>query len=149
MGKLLYFFILSLNLFDAPYENVVRDHDNINCLTFKCTVHIMSNVNNLRFRCHSRDDDLGDVTRNAGEEFDIRFCLHFFGRSRFSCHFYLDSKQQEFNVYELAPIFETQPYCFEGYDNLECYWKVEKDGFYIPRIFQPQPSDWVKVYDWK
>ncbi|KAF5790756.1 putative plant self-incompatibility S1 [Helianthus annuus] len=109
-------------------------------------VHIQTEVNNLRFHCHSKDDDLGNGTRNAGEEYQIRFCLDVFGRLLFTCHFNWESKQREFYVYHQAPLTRTQPYCVRVWPNLECYWRVENDGFYIPQIFVPQPGDWVKRY---
>ncbi|KAK1424049.1 hypothetical protein QVD17_19360 [Tagetes erecta] len=149
MGKLLFLLVLSFILSVASYANVVNTYDDINCVTYKGIVHIMSRVNNLRFHCHSKDDDLGDVTRNAGEEYQIRFCLDFFGRSRFRCHFYLESKQQDFNVYTEAPLTETQPYCYRGDYDMDCYWKVEEDGFYYPKTFRPELGDWVKKYSWE
>ncbi|KAK1438151.1 hypothetical protein QVD17_03954 [Tagetes erecta] len=91
----------------------------MNCVTKKCVVHIMSSVDNLRLHCRSKDDDLGDVTRNSGEEFDIRFCLDFLRRSRFSCNFYWESKQQEFDVYTEAPNLEGAKCNFQiNYPNL-------------------------------
>ncbi|KAF5787329.1 putative plant self-incompatibility S1 [Helianthus annuus] len=148
MGKLLFLFILSLNLCYAPYANVVGNYDNFSCITWKVVVHIQSEVNNLRFHCHSKDDDFGNVTRNAGEEYQIRFCLDFFRRSLFTCHFNWESKQQEFYVYHEAPLNRTNPYCIRLTLNMECYWRVENNGFYIPQTFLPQPGDWVKKFDW-
>ncbi|KAM0008853.1 putative plant self-incompatibility S1 [Helianthus debilis subsp. tardiflorus] len=148
MGKLLFLFIISLNLFSAPSANVVSAYNDINCVRLKAIVHIQVEVNNLRFHCHSKDDDLGNVTRNAGEEYQIRFCLDFFGRSLFTCQFDWESKHQQFNVYKESQLPIIQPYCIREPPNLECYWMVDKDRFYIPKTFEPQPSDWVKRYDW-
>ncbi|KAL4591030.1 hypothetical protein LXL04_003978 [Taraxacum kok-saghyz] len=45
---------------DVPYKYKA-------CVMSWYTIHIKSSVNNLVFRCQSKDDDLGEVTRNAGE----------------------------------------------------------------------------------
>ncbi|KAJ0744384.1 putative plant self-incompatibility S1 [Helianthus annuus] len=148
MGKLLFLFILLLNIFDTSYANIVSNYSDNNCITFQVVVHIQTQVNNLRLHCYSKDDDLGDVTRNAGEEYQIRFCLDLFGRSHFWCHFNWESKEEEFNVFkEVAPP-KSQPYCTQIGHNIECYWMVDNMGFWIPRTLQPQPSDWVRLYDW-
>nr|XP_043632938.1 self-incompatibility protein S1-like [Erigeron canadensis] len=119
------------------------------CITADTIVHIESNLNNLVLHCKSKDDDLGNVTRNSGEEFDIHFCADFWGRSVFSCEFYWESKHQEFTVYES----KHPEYCAKkddyGFYNTDCYWKIQEDGFYYPQYFEPEPNTWLKKYEWE
>ncbi|GJW49517.1 RNA-directed DNA polymerase, eukaryota, reverse transcriptase zinc-binding domain protein [Tanacetum coccineum] len=43
---------------------------------FSLIFDIEVDVNNFRFRCQSKGNDLGNVGRNAGEALDIKFCLN-------------------------------------------------------------------------
>ncbi|KAJ9555629.1 hypothetical protein OSB04_010243 [Centaurea solstitialis] len=110
------------------------------------TVHIESEVDNLEFRCQSKDDDLGNVVRNAGEDYDIKFCLNVWKSTLYFCHFYWEGKQQVFDVFSHGAL--SDKICFgrvHGFKN-DCYWSVREDGFYIPKsnIDSPYPLDWLK-----
>ncbi|KAI3523662.1 hypothetical protein L1887_01954 [Cichorium endivia] len=160
--RLLFLFILTLNLFNATHANVhnndvhaqeeKRDSDvpykYKACVMSWYTIHIESNVNNLVFRCQSKDDDLGSVTRNAGEMYEIKFCLNVWKSTVFFCHFYWESKQLMFEVFRQGKT--SHEYCFSrvhGFKN-DCYWMVRDDGFYIPQSSNP-PGNWVKKYYWQ
>ncbi|GJW07983.1 hypothetical protein Tco_1570406 [Tanacetum coccineum] len=89
--------------------------------SFSCS-DIEVDVNNFRFRCQSKDNDLGNVGRNAGEALDIKFCLN----------------------------NKSDPdYCFrnEHESKDDRLWLVKEDGFYAPLKYFPGPNDWVKRFD--
>ncbi|KAM0013923.1 putative plant self-incompatibility S1 [Helianthus debilis subsp. tardiflorus] len=158
MGKiglsfLFLFIFIALNL---VYANVDAGHGMGNtipkniCLMKRFIVHIESDVNNLRFHCKSKDDDLGIVIRNAGEEYDINFCINFARSTLYFCHFYWESNQKVFNVFA-TKAKHNPDYCFGGpWDaKVNCYWLVKDDGFYVAKFDNPGPDDWVKRYDWE
>lgn len=66
-------------------------------------VHINNNLhdgsNPLRLRCKSKDDDLGDKVRSVNEEFTFAFNEHVLGGTLFFCHFYWNSKDKSFDVF--------------------------------------------------
>ncbi|PWA87286.1 plant self-incompatibility S1 [Artemisia annua] len=150
MAKLLSLFILAINLVYATQANVVANEKAGCGLNRRYTAHIKVDVNNLRFRCQSKDNDLGDVVRNAGEEFNIRFCLNLFKTTLFFCHFHLGSKQRTFDVFSLKNGGDPD-YCFmsEHESKDDCFWLVKEDGFYAPLRNFPGPNDWVKRFDWE
>ncbi|CAI9290541.1 unnamed protein product [Lactuca saligna] len=140
MGKFLFLLIFAFILFHATHAN---DHNNDvhareekrdddvpykykACVMSWYTIHIKSNVNNLEFRCQSKDDDLGMVTRNAGEIYDIKFCLNVWKSTVFFCHFYWESKQRMFEV-----------------------WLKLWDQFLPPFLEERSivPSKWLKLWD--
>ena len=94
------------------------------------TVHIISEVPNtpspLRFRCQSKDDDLGTHTLNTSQEFNWKFTPNIFGRTLFFCHFYWDDKDKSFDVFN----YKLSPLCSGGLHS-DCYWVVKPDGFYL------------------
>ncbi|KAI3688372.1 hypothetical protein L1987_82084 [Smallanthus sonchifolius] len=119
------------------------------CITSGFTVHIESDVNNLMLHCQSKDDDLGEVHRNAGGEFDIKFCMNAWRTTLYFCHFYWQSKQRVFNVFALEHK-QVPEYCYtKTFWRSHCYWKVKADGFYVPTGNDSDPTTgWVKKYDW-
>ncbi|KAK1436191.1 hypothetical protein QVD17_01969 [Tagetes erecta] len=114
-------------------------------------VMIDSRVNNLRLHCKSGDDDLGDVWRNAGEEFSISFCLNIWKTTLYFCHFYWESKQKVFDVYAMERGNDPD-YCYTSqfFGQVECRWMVKDDGFYIARYPGPGQTSltWIKRFDW-
>lgn len=122
----------------------------INCFMKKVTVYIKSDVNSLKFHCKSKDDDLGDVTRNAGEGYEIHFCLNFWRSTLFFCHFYLGSKQRVVDVFATKRKHDPN-YCFTTTysPRINCYWLIKEDGFYVAKFDNPGPDDWFKKFDWE
>ncbi|KAK1434967.1 hypothetical protein QVD17_00722 [Tagetes erecta] len=148
MGKLLSLLVITLNLF---YTNGLVANKDVTPLCFMSSyiIHIKSNVNNLMLHCQSKDDDLGPVTRNAGEEFDIRFCINVWRTTLFYCHFNWQSKHQMFDVFALKKK-KVPEYCYaRSFGKLDCYWWVKDDGFYVPLSNEHTPNNWVKRYDWE
>ncbi|XP_071689339.1 S-protein homolog 2-like [Rutidosis leptorrhynchoides] len=149
MGYLLVIlFILTLNSFEASLAHVG------NCfITGEYKIHINSNVNNLHIHCKSKDDDLGDQYRNTGEEYDINFCIKMDGSTIFNCQFNWESKQAQFDVFNINGKTSRSPkYCHDKSTiqvKSDCYWHVEEDGFYIPGSFDPEPNNWQKLHDWE
>ncbi|XP_058219866.1 S-protein homolog 5-like [Rhododendron vialii] len=105
------FFILAIHFFPATLGFVA--------------MHIVSGVPNaptpLRFRCQSKDDDLGTHELQLSQEFSWEFQPKFFFRTLFFCHFYWGSKDRSFAVYDKRL---AQGYCTGN--NLRatynCYW---------------------------
>lgn len=92
-------------------------------------VHIISRVpNELRLRCQSADDDLGNRTLSTGAEFKWNFRLNFFETTLFFCHFYWGSKDKSFVTYDKNIDLK---YCRETSDQYNCYWEARPDGFYV------------------
>ncbi|KAL7184248.1 hypothetical protein ACSBR2_026407 [Camellia fascicularis] len=95
-------------------------------------VHIINslpaNDDHLQVRCQSKDDDLGMHTLTNGQEFNWKFHLNFQGSTLFFCHFYWDTKDISFDVYNR----HIYPSCgtLESHV-LNCYWSVRSDGFYL------------------
>ncbi|KAK1415162.1 hypothetical protein QVD17_30934 [Tagetes erecta] len=95
--------IISLNYQFFFYADAAKDlqmanmpKGKINGCSFN-KLHIVmidSNVSNLQLHCKSGDGDLGDVGRNAGEEFSISFCLNIWKTTLYFCHFYWEWKQK-------------------------------------------------------
>ncbi|KAK1436192.1 hypothetical protein QVD17_01970 [Tagetes erecta] len=121
-----------------------------NCFMKPVTVYIKSDVNNLRFHCKSKDDDLGEVRRNAGEEYDIHFCLNIWRSTLYFCHFYLGWKQRVMDVFATKNKHDPD-YCFStAYSaTVDCYWLIREDGFYVAKFKNPGPNDWLKKFDWE
>ncbi|KAK1425521.1 hypothetical protein QVD17_20874 [Tagetes erecta] len=138
---------------DSQMMNMPTDEKNGCSYKKPHIVVITSRVNNLRFHCKSKDDDLGEVTRNAGEAYSINFCVNMWSSTLYFCHFYLESKQRMFDVY--ATVKKHDPdYCYTGqyFGKVECNWLVKEDGFYIAKYPNPGQSgslEWVKRFDWE
>ncbi|XP_058201633.1 S-protein homolog 5-like [Rhododendron vialii] len=105
-------------------------------------VHIVSNVPNplLKFRCQSKDSDLGLRTLNDGQEFSWKFYPHIFFRTLFFCHFYWETKDKSFVVYNQ----EIDGSCKNKKSEFNCYFRVSPDGFY----FSNDNVNYKKINDW-
>ena len=78
------------------------------------------------FVAKSKDDDLGTHTLRTGQEFNWEFTPNFFGRTLFFCHFYWDTKDKSFAVFD-----NRLSYLCSKTFNSNCYWVVKPDGFYL------------------
>ena len=56
----------------------------------------------LQFRCQSGDDDLGYHTLNTMEECHFSFTVDFWDNTLFFCHFYWNSKDLSFVVFDTS-----------------------------------------------
>ncbi|XP_058202572.1 S-protein homolog 2-like [Rhododendron vialii] len=93
---------------------------------FKTTVHIKSAVGGqLRFRCQSKDDDLGNQTLSTGGYYDFHFHPSF--NTLLFCHFYWNSLDKSINVY--YPNLAGS--CEHGLVHYDCFWRVTPTGFYF------------------
>ncbi|KAL7177393.1 hypothetical protein ACSBR2_030700 [Camellia fascicularis] len=93
-------------------------------------VHIINDLpTNSHFfllvRCQSKDDDFGMHKLESGEEFCWRFKPNIIKTTLFFCHFYWDTKDAIFNVYDRKL---DDDYCYKFNT---CYWSVRDDGFYF------------------
>lgn len=116
-------------------------------LTKEYDVHIVNALpNNLTIHCASKDDDLGFHNLTDGADFTWRFCANLFGKTLFFCHFWWQSKEQMFDVFNK----EMAKKCSCGYQmgNL-CYWNIRADGFYFSKDYKPFPEGYVKEYEWR
>ncbi|XP_057497333.1 S-protein homolog 29-like [Actinidia eriantha] len=106
-------------------------------------IHVTSAVPNppspLRFRCQSKDNDLGLKTLVEGQEFSWRFQLHVPSVTVYSCHFYWGSKQREFVVYDSSV---TRPL-----NDYNVYWVAKPDGFYQSNDIG-LVNEYKKFFDW-
>ena len=116
------------------------------------SVHIInglpSNNNPLNFRCQSKDDDLGYHTLLVGEEYYWEFHLNFFiPNTLFFCHFYWQSKDKSFDVFDGLMKF---PSCnHPSLHDIKCFWLVKADGFYFSEHRgDPNSPDWNKLVSW-
>ncbi|KAM7462296.1 hypothetical protein LguiA_030417 [Lonicera macranthoides] len=102
----------------------------------------------LKFRCQSKDDDLGTHFLRVGEDFHWKFSVNFRLSTLFFCHFYWHSKDRSFVVFDVP---NRAPKCELGKANVNgsCYWLVRTDGFYFCNYrADPNSRDWVKVHYW-
>ncbi|CAL5416646.1 unnamed protein product [Camellia sinensis] len=109
-------------------------------------VHIINDLpTNSHFfllvRCQSKDDDFGMHKLESGEEFYWRFKPNIIKTTLFFCHFYWDTKDAIFNVYDRKL---DDDYCYKFNT---CYWSVRDDGFYFSGDNTAQAT-WSKFNDW-
>lgn len=98
----------------------------------------------LTLHCQSHDNDLGNKTLNTNEEFYFTFRRLFVGETLFFCHFWWNSKQKIFDVYN----HDIADSCGDVSRNrYECYWRVQMDGFYLGAHRDPVAAYWKK-YVW-
>ncbi|KAF7145952.1 hypothetical protein RHSIM_Rhsim04G0228300 [Rhododendron simsii] len=89
----------------------------------------------------SNDIDIGNHTLKKGQELNWTFGASASGSALYSCHFYWQSKDKSFNVYDGS----VRQYCGLSTDNAcICYWCAEPDGFYI----SGDKSEWRKLHSW-
>ncbi|KAG5547936.1 hypothetical protein RHGRI_013574 [Rhododendron griersonianum] len=87
---------------------------------FKITVHINCAVQGqVRFRCQSSDDNLGNQTLNTGQYYSFYF--YRFYNTIFFYHFYWNSKDRSFDVYAQC----LAATCLHGLLSYDCFWRVE------------------------
>ncbi|GFP95437.1 hypothetical protein PHJA_001688000 [Phtheirospermum japonicum] len=82
----------------------------------------------LYVRCQSGNDDLGMRTLYPGQGFDWSFRKNVFGETLFFCHFYWESKERVFDVFNV-----NWEHVYRVYN-----YVVKIDGFY-------QSTDKTKV----
>lgn len=112
-------------------------------LSDKYEVHVINKLSSdspqLKIHCQSKNDDLGDHYPVVNEDFNWSFCHDVFGQTLYFCHFWWDSKDKVFDV------FDNRYYCVDNPDrpNLTniCKWEVRFDGFYLQ-----QYNDTDKTY---
>ncbi|KAH7834970.1 hypothetical protein Vadar_021519 [Vaccinium darrowii] len=134
--------ILAYILFCTPLCAQVSHHES-NSIVEPVVVHIISRVpGSLRFHCKSKDDDLGSHTSSNGQEFKWKFIPNIFRSTLFFCHFYWNSKQQIFDVYnkDIDPDCDNSKVSFD----FQCYWEARPDGFYLSNDNQT----WKKRNNW-
>ena len=95
----------------------------------------------LRFRCQSKDEDLGTHTLSSGQEFSWKFTYNYLNRSTlYFCHFYWGDMDKSFDVYN----YHLEVICY-GFFSRHCDWIAKPDGFYLGRDNNPL---WIKVNSW-
>ncbi|XP_058202573.1 S-protein homolog 3-like [Rhododendron vialii] len=95
-------------------------------LFIKTTVHIKSDVaGQLRFRCQSGNDDLGNQILSTGGYYAFNFHPSF--TTEFFCHFYWNSRDKIFDVYNAS----ITGACEHGFVHYDCYWRVSPTGFFL------------------
>ncbi|KAM3397096.1 hypothetical protein P3S68_000608 [Capsicum galapagoense] len=122
------------------------------CFLFKdYQVHVINklppNSPQLKIHCASKDDDLGDRYPKVGEDFNWSFCARVVGQTLFFCHFWWDSKEKSFDV------FNNPHNCVSDsiVPNLlnYCKWEVRPDGFYLELHNRTDGSYYMNHYlDW-
>lgn len=111
--------------------------------TNKYTVRIDNEIprDSIRAHCKSKDDDLGMKSLASKQHFQWSFCQNIWQTTLYFCHFYWQSKQQVFNVFN-----QTMGYaCFFG-EIAECRWIVKPEGFYY---YDFNSSSLIKKYNWQ
>lgn len=113
----------------------------------KNQVHVISDIPDspepLRVRCTSHDIDADLHTLKKGQEFNWTFGPDVSGSAVYPCHFYWQSKNKLFNVYD----GRVRQYCRLPAANVYvyvCYWSARPDGFYVSN----DKSTWKKIYGW-
>ncbi|WMV48175.1 hypothetical protein MTR67_041560 [Solanum verrucosum] len=123
---------LLLLLFITPFDLSLAQ----NCfLSEKYQIHVINklpfNSPQLKVHCASKDDDFGDHYPAINEDFNWSFC-NFFDRTLFFCHFWWDSKDKSFDV------FNDKNFCVKDQNvpNIlnSCTWEVRSDGFYLKQL---------------
>lgn len=131
--------ILSLLILALYFSNTT----NAFCLLTKYRIGINNDIPNgeIRLHCKSGDNDLGDHTLYFAKNYEWHFCENLIHSTLFFCHFYWNSKQQRFDVFN-----ETMAdKCFAGRGYGECTWIVKPDGFYYSDF---KKASLEKQYDW-
>ena len=116
-------------------------------------LHINNSLTNdspaLVVHCQSSKGlDFGNVSLPIRSEFNTVFLADSTGQPTYSCHFWWDPKQQEFNVYDK----DIDGHCLSAAEagpaqevpTISCYWHVQTDGFYLGT---KDTSD-EKFHDW-
>ncbi|KAK3017543.1 hypothetical protein RJ639_007415 [Escallonia herrerae] len=114
-------------------------------------LHVISRIPQsyppLTIRCQSKDDDLGYHTLYAGDDFHWRFRNNVIGTTLFFCHFWWDSKQKVFDVFNMKVWADKCKVNNFGSLNT-CYWMVNNLGFFFTNRYS-ESGYWEKIYDWE
>ena len=97
----------------------------------------------IQVHCKSKDDDIGDKWLKYNEEFHFKFCENELQGTLFFCHWYWDSKEQVFDVFNNTMLFICN---IEYGDNNPCNWAAKNDGLYF---YDFTKKVWGKQYEWK
>ncbi|GFY81472.1 hypothetical protein Acr_01g0012810 [Actinidia rufa] len=84
----------------------------------KYTVHVVNEIFDtsgpiLKFRCQSRDDDLGEQTPKPGQDFNWSFKLNVLRSTLFFCSFNRGQQKRSFDVFNVH-IARKCTQCFLG-----------------------------------
>ncbi|KAK6778088.1 hypothetical protein RDI58_024806 [Solanum bulbocastanum] len=83
----------------------------------------------LKFHCASKEDDFGERWLSSTQDFTWTFCGQFFNRTLYFCHFWWDSKENTFDVFN-----DPESCIHEGpmiHNTYTCVWIVKPEGFYL------------------
>lgn len=107
------------------------------------TNNLPNDTNPLTLHCKSKDDDLGQRVLHKNEEFSFSFRRKIIIESTlYFCHFWWEQKDKSIDVFN-NHIAEKD--CGRvNPDLMECYWKVQEDGFYFGAHRYPPPEYWKK-----
>ncbi|KAM3249500.1 hypothetical protein T459_14254 [Capsicum annuum] len=120
-------------------------------LTRKYHVHVInklpSNSSNLKIHCAAGDDERGNHYLAANQEFDWSFCQGFAWTTLYFCHFWWNSKDKVFDVYN-DPV-----HCVNDGKlpklTTQCAWVVKADGFYLGTYIGPgKVEDMYRYAQW-
>ena len=108
-------------------------------------LRITNNIPNSKVlaRCKSKDTDFGDKWLAFNQDFQWKFCEAYFEHTLYFCHFYWESKEQVFEVFNKRYMYECN---IDHGDDNPCYWLVQEDGFYL---YDFNKKSWGKRADWK
>ncbi|KAK2979999.1 hypothetical protein RJ640_020025 [Escallonia rubra] len=112
-------------------------------------VNVVNGISdNILIRCQSKDNDLGFHTLHVGDDFSWHFQTNLIGGTLFFCHFWWNSKDKSFNVFDETQ-WEDKCQYHEGSGPFrKCFWLVKPDGFYFSNYNGPFPTGWEKIYGW-
>ncbi|KAL7213630.1 hypothetical protein ACSBR2_016209 [Camellia fascicularis] len=102
--------------------------------------NLPANSNSLQVHCQSKDNDLGMRTLQTNQEFNWFFRVNFIGTTLFFCHFYWNTKNISFAVYDSR----LDSYCSTALQDNYCYWSVRADGFHISN----DEMTWIEINNW-
>ncbi|KAK4730592.1 hypothetical protein R3W88_023580 [Solanum pinnatisectum] len=107
------------------------------------TNNLPNDTNPLTLHCKSGDDDLGQRVLHKNEEYSFSFRRKIIiGSTLYFCHFWWEQKDKSIDVFN-NHIAEKD--CGRvNPDLMECYWKVQEDGFYFGAHRYPPPEYWKK-----
>lgn len=106
-----------------------------------------SNSPQLEIHCASKQDDLGHHFLSSTQNFTWSFCEQAFDRTLFFCHFWWNSEDSVFDVFNDPEncIHDGQVMDY----TLTCVWVVRPEGFYLG-YYDEDNGTLVnyKAYDW-
>ncbi|CAI9112246.1 OLC1v1012665C1 [Oldenlandia corymbosa var. corymbosa] len=100
----------------------------------------------LVLHCFSGDDELGYRDLHSGELYRWDFFAHPW--TKFLCSFNWTTKTQGFAVYDLKVGLSGGCGDAISNDDLYCYWLVRDDGFYLSKMYNPNPSLGQRTNSW-